>query len=522
MCRSRRCPLHPPAVPPRRAGRRSALRQPRSVRGSRRQQRPRLPIHVAVLPALRRVVEPDPLFIFAGGPGQGARGMADVAARFFSEYDASATSCWWTCAAPGLGPLRCPEAPTICKLDPGGDARADLRDSAWRVSMPIRATTPTSNRLRISTRFARALGYGRINLWGGSWGTRAALLYALRFPHVDAHGRARWRRAARPWISAHGIRRRPGRARSADRPMPGRRPLPAAPFPIRARSSPRSIGASARAGSRYDPASRATHRRNRSCFLAVLPPTSSAALFTCLATQPRVLDLIHRAADGDFAPLAAQHLRTAAWTTDDMALGATLSVLCSEDLPSVAAIDFAADANGSSSAPAMRTAGGRAAPTGRGQRHAGGATISSAPALILSGVHDPVTPPRTGELMGRHFPRHRHVVVPGAAHNASFRGCVPDLIARVSRATDRRRARRRRARASWPGRHSSSATQARVHDPRRRHSKALRQDRRGERCLAAGAQRVVTGLLGPNGAGKTTTLRAITGSGPSRCRPRRG
>jgi hypothetical protein len=31
--------------------------------------------------------------------------------------------------------------------------------------------------------------------------------------------------------------------------------------------------------------------------------------------------------------------------------------------------------------------------------------------------------------MGRRFPNHIHVVVPGAAHNASFTGCAPDLIA---------------------------------------------------------------------------------------------
>jgi hypothetical protein len=31
--------------------------------------------------------------------------------------------------------------------------------------------------------------------------------------------------------------------------------------------------------------------------------------------------------------------------------------------------------------------------------------------------------------MGRWFPRHLHLVVPGAAHNASFSGCVPELIA---------------------------------------------------------------------------------------------
>ena len=31
--------------------------------------------------------------------------------------------------------------------------------------------------------------------------------------------------------------------------------------------------------------------------------------------------------------------------------------------------------------------------------------------------------------MARHFPHSQHVVVPGSAHNASFIGCVPDLIA---------------------------------------------------------------------------------------------
>jgi hypothetical protein len=31
--------------------------------------------------------------------------------------------------------------------------------------------------------------------------------------------------------------------------------------------------------------------------------------------------------------------------------------------------------------------------------------------------------------MASHFTRHRHIVVPRAAHNTSFSGCVPDLIA---------------------------------------------------------------------------------------------
>ena len=56
----------------------------REVFEDRPQQRGRkIEIHVTVLPALRRIVEPDPLVILAGGPGQGARSMAPIAWRFF-------------------------------------------------------------------------------------------------------------------------------------------------------------------------------------------------------------------------------------------------------------------------------------------------------------------------------------------------------------------------------------------------------------------------------------------------------
>ena len=51
------------------------------------------------------------------------------------------------------------------------------------------------------------------------------------------------------------------------------------------------------------------------------------------------------------------------------------------------------------------------------------------PALILSGGLDPVTPPHWGDVMARTFARSVHLVVPGAAHNASFGGCVPEVIA---------------------------------------------------------------------------------------------
>ncbi|HSC28187.1 MAG TPA: alpha/beta hydrolase, partial [Vicinamibacterales bacterium] len=145
----------------------------------------------------------------------------------------------------------------------------------------------------------------------------------------------------------------------------------------------------------------------------------------------RLLQVIRHAAQDDFGPLAAQYVHSASMSVDEMALGATMSILCSEDMPPLAAADFDGAGRGTFLGAAYAEAWRsrcREWPAGPPIAIDPGAT-SAAPTLILSGASDPVTPPSSGEAMGRHFPNHLHLVVPGAAHNASFTGCVPDLIA---------------------------------------------------------------------------------------------
>ena len=143
----------------------------------------RLSIQVAVLPALRRVVSPDPLFIIAGGPGQGARGMADAAARFFRRIRRSRDIVLVDLRGTGgSAPLRCPEgADDLAELTLEA-MRTQIRECLAGLDADVRHYTHEQS-LQDVDEIRGALGYGRINLWGGSWGTRAALLYALRFPN---------------------------------------------------------------------------------------------------------------------------------------------------------------------------------------------------------------------------------------------------------------------------------------------------------------------------------------------------
>lgn len=389
----------------------------------------RIQVHVAVLPALRRLVDPDPLFVFAGGPGQGARGYGSTVARFFKKVRRSRDIVLIDLRGTGASaPLRCPAEDDSLSLT-SEQVGAQIRQCRDALTADPRFYTHQESLADVDE-IRRRMGYQTINLWGGSWGTRAALLYALRYPDatraVVLDGAVPldlgFPRTASADANAALNRLVADCAADADctRAFPDPEALLrrlAERFSAGAVTTtfkhPRS-GAPTNVVMQYDLVTEIVRGA------LYVPRDSAALLFT-----------IERAADGDFAPLAAQYLRTASWSIDDMTLGATYSILCSEDLPQTAGVDFAADAKGSFFGTVYADAWRQRCadwPAGRALEAANLAT-SKAPALILSGEHDPVTPPRTGAAMGRHFPANWQVVVPGAAHNASFSGCVPDLIA---------------------------------------------------------------------------------------------
>jgi pimeloyl-ACP methyl ester carboxylesterase len=389
----------------------------------------RLQIQVAVLPALRRLVDPDPLFIFAGGPGQGARGLGGVTARYFKKVRRSRDIVLIDLRGTGASaPLQCPDA--------GDDLSLTLEQIAAEVGRCRKALTANprfythEESLADVDEIRARLGYETINLWGGSWGTRAALLYALRYPEatrslvLDGAAPLDLEFPRTASADAHAALNRLLTSCAADREC------------ARAFPNPRAMLSEFEGRFAAGPVStRLKHPRTGEPITALLHADVVVEIIRGALYGPRdaaaLLMVIRHAVDGDFSPLAAQHLRTASWSVDDMALGATYAVLCSEDLSRTAGVDFAADAKGSFFRTIYADGWRRRCadwPAGR-PLDTHGATMSSAPALIVSGEHDPVTPPRTGAAMARYFTANWHVVVPGAAHNTSFSGCVPDLIA---------------------------------------------------------------------------------------------
>jgi pimeloyl-ACP methyl ester carboxylesterase len=391
----------------------------------------RLKIQFAVLEPLRRASAPDPLFILAGGPGQGARSFGLLATRFFQKVRRT--------RAIVLVDLRGTGAshPLGCAI--GEDALLSL-DSALGGEEMAQACLDTldadprhythTDALRDLDEIRELLGYQRINLWGGSWGTRAALLYAASYPDAV---RSLVLDGAVP-LDMEFPR---SAARDSERALDllldacSRDPECASAYPDARGDFDRLLDRIERQALTVS----APHPQTGAPITVTLGRAALAEIVRVALYSPedasRLLRILHHAGRGNLGPLLAQVVRSASASTDDMALGTTLSILCWEDMPLVQGADFDGEGRGtfarSGYADAWRTRC-KPWPVGPALEADPGLRLQI-PALILSGYHDPVTPPRWGEAMRRHFPNSLHVVVPGAAHNASFSGCVPDLIA---------------------------------------------------------------------------------------------
>ena len=273
------------------------------------------------------------------------------------------------------------------------------------------------------------LGYGQINLWGGSYGTRAALVYLKRH---EANVRS---------VVLDGVA-----------PTDMRLPL------YMARDSQRAFDrliddCSHEAGcARQFPDLRQTVAKLWAQLAArptidfIHPRTGKAGRITLSSRliagivfqslySPEISALLPRlltdAAAGNY-----QGLFALAFSRDlpkgAMSEGMFLSVVCAEDLPRIDADDIVRETAGSFIGTTMFDTQMKPCafwPRGIVTDDDYAPVTSDRPVLILSGANDPVTPPSWGEHVAEHLSHARHFVVPGAGHITLMRGCVPELVA---------------------------------------------------------------------------------------------
>jgi len=394
---------------------------------------PRISLRIAVIAALNRRGAASPLFILAGGPGQAASALyvsyAGAFARINRNHDVVLVDQRGTGAS---SPMQCsfPDDWSEAANSPES-IRAAGRTCVNKLGDRVRSFT-TAAAVQDLDAVRRALGYERIDLYGASYGTRVAMSYMRRYPqHLEA-------------VILDGVTD-PERPIGPDTPEDGERAIAAIIARCAADGGCRKAfpslaadfnGLKARFGTATaairisDPSSGDDMSLdfNHAMFAASLRMLSYSAPQASML--PR---LIHRAAMGELAPLAAQAVMTSRQLGDQLAIGMQNTVVCSEDWPFFAGMKLDRPAlqktyQGTDQLDGLNVICAQW-PRGPVDADLHAPLHSATPTLLLSGEADPVTPPASAERAARYLTRHRHLILSGEGHGQLATSCVPRLMA---------------------------------------------------------------------------------------------
>ncbi len=389
-------------------------------------------LDIAVVPATgsSSVVEPDPLFLLAGGPGQAATEAFPQAIYLFNDVNRTRDIILVDQRGTGdSNGFTCENLEDESLPDDLPDEEAVALFDECRVALAERAdlTQYTTDRFIEDLEAVRvALDYDTINLYGASYGSRAALAYMRR--HSEIVRSAVLDAVAGPELVLF-------RDMAAD----GQRSLDllfdrcaadagcSAAFPnLRAEydellarlEQPRAISV-------------AHPLTNEPLSFQMDRDRLSQYIFNILYSaefQSLLPLLIHHAHEtDDFTPLIVQAI--AVGQSAAVSPGLLYAVACSEDAPLID--PRAAEAADSSFGnfdeyfldicetwPRAEVAGDLRQPLS-----------SDIPTLLISGGSDPVTPPRYAESVAETLSSSLHLVVPGLGHGVLAYGCMPRIVA---------------------------------------------------------------------------------------------
>jgi pimeloyl-ACP methyl ester carboxylesterase len=399
-------------------------------------------LRVVVLPATGPDRAPDPVFFIAGGPGSSIVAEAGFLARHPSGLrerrdlvlvDQRGTGGSAALDCPFYGPPGSLQS-FLGEFMPL-DAVRRCREMFAKERDLTQYTTTVAARDLDDVR--AALGAERINLSGGSYGTRASQEYMRRFPN-------RVRSATLFGLVPPSLHMPQNFARDAQRSLDAVIAECAADAPCKTAFP-----------NLPDDARRAFDRLRQSPASVTVPhprtgqPTAVTLTYNMMAETLRYMlyqstgaalvpAVLHQGASGDFTWIARRALRErGAMTGNGNFDGVYLAITCMEDVPFTDSTREAADAKGTFLGE-YRMWQQRAACNAWGQtpvpQEFHTPLRSTVPVLLVTGANDPVTPPRHAAEVARTLPNALNVVVPFGGHSlAGLEGI--ECIHRLQRET---------------------------------------------------------------------------------------
>lgn len=395
-----------------------------------------LALNVVVIPARNGGPAREAIAVFGGGPGQAATGMGWLAGKLGPLLD---TRDMLLVDQRGTGR----SAPLQCQLRDPGDPQSYLGDflPPDRTARCLEELGRNADLTRYGyIEFAHdteavrnALGYGKLDLWGGSYGTRAALVYMRTYPGSV-------RSAVLEGIVPPGFHQPGSYAQSTETALNGLArdcradPACAAAFPDFAREVRAVAHRLAQTPGTAEIRDPETGERIR---LTLTRSTFADAIRRMLydvSSAGQIPWLVHRAYEGDYRPVLRFALQDRRGYQRYLYWGLSLAITCSEDLPFVDEQAAARD-NGVTLLGDWRVQQQKRAcrgwPTYTLPANYHQQVPLDIPTLLISGELDPVTPAYGGDTAVAALRNGLHVVVPSGAHGyEGLQGdeCVTSLI----------------------------------------------------------------------------------------------
>ena len=374
-------------------------------------------LDVVVLHATALEVKPDPVFVFAGGPGANAAAYIDDFANSWirEQRDIVLVSQRGT---GGDNRLDCDLAAKDDNLQSYFDPL--FREAVFRTCLD--ELKEKFDLTKYSTYLAaddynevrQALGYDKINITGASYGTRMALVCMRRHPETV---RTSILNGVAPIAFKNPLFHAPGFQLAIHLLM------------AECANDPDCYGAYPNLEEEYGKI--LAKLEQEPAVVNVKHPVtdelvpirmSREAFVESLRTvmyggNRQVPFLIHRAFEGDYGPFAQVGLMSERRIRRLLAMGMLLCVTCAEDLDRITEseiIEIASNTDMGDGRVRRQKAICEFWPRCEIPDDYGDPVSVDIPVLLISGTLDPVTPPCWGEEASSHLPNSLHLVVPGA------------------------------------------------------------------------------------------------------------
>ncbi|MCW8833051.1 MAG: alpha/beta hydrolase, partial [Colwellia sp.] len=370
-----------------------------------------------------------PLMFLAGGPGQAAAELASGLRRVFNEVRKTRDLILVDQRGTGDShPLQCEDAleQNVYELTPEDFSAQDIKDCLASFTGDL-SQYNSENAIRDFDAVRVALGHKQINIYGGSYGTRAGLVYMRMYPEslrsvvLDSVGPIEvpiglfGQSSARSFnLLLENCQKEPSCQKAYPELEQEFRDLAArlAQEPVQVAIAHPRLGT----------------QTNFVISKAKLLGTLRMQLYS-VATRSLVPLVIHQAYLGNYMPLAG--LVAQSEGGQGIYLGLLFNITCNEDFPRISASDFEQDANNNFGGDDSHFGFKMVCPLWpqyRPNEDFYQPVTANIPTLILSGNLDPVTPPSNGVYSANTLPNNHHIVIENASHTVAMSTCASDII----------------------------------------------------------------------------------------------